>query len=172
MGKLGSKSPKTRIEDSVGWITEDGYLDPKKLPIDAILKQTVLTDRELFRSGCSMLQTMYSHGRLESAIYLLGLLQYYQGDLDRAEIVVEKLSGFKTKECADSLVTELKRVKSSNTTRRYLGSILKVLANFPYEIVKEKLGELAEDTRFSYKMRKKIENTLEEAFLRSRGSIV
>lgn len=170
MSVIMTKRAKTKTRNlSTPWITEDGFLDPLKIPIDSILTQTVLQDLDAFRSGCSMLQTMYGHGRLEAGIYLLGLLQYYQDDLERLEVIVKKLSGFKTNECADSLVSELKRVKSSNTTRRYLGTVLQILSAFPSEIAKEKLEELADDASFSYKMRKKFENALDEMFNQSIG---
>jgi hypothetical protein len=40
--------------------------------------------------------------------------------------IVEVMTGIHTKPCADLLFGELKRVKSSNTTRRYLAAVIKV----------------------------------------------
>ena len=154
---------------TASWITDDGFLNPKKFPIDGILRQTVRGDMEGFRAGCAMLQSMISHGRLEAGVYLLGLLRHCQDDLERLEVVVDKLQLFETSECADSLASELKRVKSSNTTRRYLGKVLDVLSSLPYEIVKERLELLAEDKAFSYKMRKRVDEVLEAARYRSEG---
>ncbi len=151
------------------WITDDGFLDPKKFPIDGILRQTVRGDMEGFQSGCAMLQSMVSHGRLEAGVYLLGLLRHCQDDLKRLEVVVDKLHSFQTPECADGLTSELKRVKGSNKTRRYLGKVIDVLSSLPYEIVKERLELLAEDKAFSYKMRRKFVEALEVAWYRSEG---
>jgi hypothetical protein len=116
-----------------------------------------------------MLQSMVSHERLEAGVYLLGLLRHCQDDLERLEVVVDKLQLFETPECADALVSELKRVKSSNKTRRYLRKVLDVLSSLPYEIVKERLELLAEDKAFSYKMRNRFDEALEVAWSRSEG---
>ena len=62
----------------------------------------------------------------------------------------------------DLLFAELKRVKSSNTTRRYLTTIIKVLARMPSELVLDGFEMLASDTSFSPKMRAKFNGVLEE----------
>ena len=66
-----------------------------------------------------------------------------------------------TKPCADLLFGELKRVKSSNTTRRYLGEVIKVLSSMPSELTEEGFEALAEDKSFSPKMRDKFRAVLE-----------
>ncbi len=76
-------------------------------------------------------------------------------------VVVEKLWGFHTAECADALFSELLRVKSSNTTRKYLSTVIKVLSHFPNEIVQEGFQKLAKDRSFSHRMRKKFRDILE-----------
>jgi hypothetical protein len=67
-----------------------------------------------------------------------------------------------TKPCADLLFGELKRVKSSNTTRRYLGAVIKVLSSMPSELIEEGFETLAEDRSFSPKMRDKFRAVLEK----------
>ena len=158
---------KVKRELNVPWITKEGYFDPSKFPIDGVLKQALSKDFGKFHSGCNMLQTMHQHGRAEAGIYLLGLLRHYQNDIERAMVVVEKLSGFHTAECADALFSELFRVKSSNTTRKYLNSIIKVLSYFPKEIVQERFHELAEEKSFSYKMRRKFRDIIKMTYYRS-----
>ena len=150
---MAAKKRTSRKTVDMPWITKDGYFDPAKFPIDGTLKQTVGRDLEAFRTGCTILQSMVSRGRPEAGVYLFGLLRQYQGDLERLGIIVDKLRSFDTAECADGLVYELRRMKSTNTTRRYLGTVVDVLSSLSYEVVKERLEALAEDKSFSYKMR-------------------
>ncbi|OHB79402.1 MAG: hypothetical protein A2W31_13030 [Planctomycetes bacterium RBG_16_64_10] len=145
-------------EKSIGrvpWLTKDGFFDPAKFPIDSILKQTLDTDEHAFRSGVGLLQSMCVHGRREAGIFLLGLLLASDDNLERRGVIVEALRNVPTKPCADLLFAELRRVKSSNTTRRYLASVIKVLASLPAELVVDGFAELADDKSFSQKMRGK-----------------
>jgi len=70
------------------------------------------------------------------------------------------MTGIHTKPCADLLFGELKRVKSSNTTRRYLGAVIKLLSSMPSELIEEGFQTLAEDMSFSPKMRDKFRAVL------------
>ena len=79
---MNKETRKLKEELNVPWITKDGYLDLKKIPIDGILKQTLSEDFDKFRSGCGILQSMHNHERIEAGIYLLGLLQHYRNDLE------------------------------------------------------------------------------------------
>jgi len=151
---------------NVTWITKDGDLDPAKSPIDGTLKQAIAAEMAKFRSGLIMLGSMHSHGRDEAGIFLMGLLVACDEDLERRGLIVEALQGVNTKACADLLFGELKRVKSSNTTRRYLATVIKVLASMPTELVQEGFTLLANDPSFSHKMRAKFE----EAIIESRHS--
>ncbi len=135
------------------WISKDGDLDPAKFPIDGTLKQALSSDMGQFRSGLNMLGSMCAHGRDEAGIFLLGLWVACNDDLERRSLIVEALGGVNTKACADLLFAELKRVKSSNTTRRYLAAVNKVLASMPSELVQEGFTSLANDTSFSQKLR-------------------
>jgi len=166
---MKKETRKLKEELNVPWITKDGYLDLEKIPIDGILKQTLSEDFDKFRSGCGILQGMHNHRRIEAGIYLLGLLQHYRNDLERLVIIVEKLWVFKTTACADALFSELWRVKSCNTTRRYINTVIKTLSHFPYEMVGEQFECLAKDTSFSYRMRKKFSDILENMRYRALG---
>lgn len=79
---MNKETRKLKEELYVPWITKDGYLDLKKIPIDDILKQTLSEDFDKFRSGCRILQSMDNPERIEAGIYLLGLLQHYRNDLE------------------------------------------------------------------------------------------
>ena len=107
---------------------------------------------------------MPGHGRREAGVFLLGLLLASEGDsLERRAIIVEALSSVRTKACADLLFGELRRVKSSNTTRRYLATVIKVLASMPRELILDGFAELAADKSFSQKMRDKFRAVIASA---------
>ena len=144
------------------WITEDGDIDPGKFPIDQTLERTLDQDFEEFRQACSVLRLMHQQGKIGAAIYLLGLLHHYRDNYERLIEIVTYLQGYKTRECAEALLSEIRRVKSSNTTRRYINTILKALSSFPLEMVENGLTVLAEDKTFTYKMRNKFSDLIEE----------
>ncbi len=144
------------------WITEDGNLDLAKFPIDGTLKQALSGDMAEFRSGLNLLRAMHDHRRDEAGFFLLGLLVACDENLERRGLIVEALWDVNTKVCADLLFAELKRVKNSNTTRRYLATVIKVLASMPSELVQEGFTSLANDTSFSPKMRAKFEEAIIE----------
>ncbi len=131
-------------------------------PIDGVLRQALSDDDEEFRSGLSMLSSMYGHGRLEAGVFLLGVLVNCEDNWEKRITIVEVLTGIRTKPCADILFRELKRVKSSNTTRRYLGAVIKVLSSMPSELIDEGFEALAKDTSFSPKMRDKFRAVIEK----------
>ena len=102
-----------------------------------------------------MLSSMYGHGRTEAGVFLMGVLVNCEDNWEKRIRIVEAMTGIHTKPCADLLFGELKRVKSSNTTRRYLGAVIKVLSSMPSELIEEGFETLAEDRSFSPKMRDK-----------------
>jgi len=62
------------------------------------------------------------------------------------------------------LFGEFRRVKSSNTTRRYLGAVIKALSQMPPELVEAGFEAMADDTSFSPKMRAKFRAVFEGSF--------
>jgi len=104
---------------NVPWITKEGFLDPAQFPIDSVLKRALSDDDRQFRSGLNMLGAMNVHGRTEAGVFLLGLLVNCEDNWEKRIKIVEAMKGIDTKPCADHLFSELKRVKSSNTTRLY-----------------------------------------------------
>lgn len=138
------------------WITPMG-IDPAKLPLEPILRQALEQDEERFHSACTLLETIVSRGRREAGIFLLGLLSYYSNDLQRLSRVVRAVAAFQSREAVDALTNELRRIKSSNTTRGYLDSVLKALTLLPRELVEERLAELSGDKGFSAKWRRKFD---------------
>jgi len=137
------------------WITAEGTIDLTKLPIDFILKQAIDPEYEQFRSASVLLGSMAGAGRVEAGLYLLGLLSWYASDLHRLEVIAEQLAHFPHESSANALLAEIRRIRSSNTTRRYLDRVLRSLAILPLHLVQSGLEVLAEDTSFSPKMRAK-----------------
>jgi hypothetical protein len=146
----------------VDWVTKDGFLDMAKIPIDSTLRQSVCKNEEDFNSSCRMLISMYSAGRTEAAIFLYGLLIHNCKDIVRKEIIVNALGHVKTKESADLLFRELQQTESSNSTRVYINTILKSLKYFPLENVREGFEALLNDRKWSYRMKNKFKDILND----------
>ncbi len=149
------KSKRPPALENVPWITADGFFDPAKFPIEVPIRQCLDPSSREFRDGCSFLGNMASRGRVDAGIFLLGLLRYYEEDLAVATTIVECLKDFHDARCVASLFGELRRVPSSNRTRRYLDTVINALRLLPAEMVKGLFEQLAQDTAFSYKMRAK-----------------
>ena len=152
------------VNSNVGfprWMTAEGTLDLAELPIDGILKQAIDPEFERFRSACTLLGSMAGAGRREAGLYLIGLLGFYPSDLQRLEVIAGQLGHFPHESSANALLAEIRRVRSSNTTRRYLDRLLRSLADLPLHLVKSGLEILAEDTSFSSNMRTKFRNCCE-----------
>ena len=155
-GEVSSNLP------NVPWITEDGYLDLNKFPIDSTLAQAVGDNEEQFRLACRTLASMVYAGRTEAAVFLYGLLGFCDDSRIKKESVVKALGAVGTQQSANLLFEELKKTESSNSTRSYLAVLLKVLRGFPSELVRDGFERLLSDSRWSYKMKRKFEAALEE----------
>jgi len=146
---------------NVPWITAEGTLDCGKFPIDVPIRQCLDASSEEFGHGCRFLGSMVSAGRVDAGIFLLGLLRYYEEDLTAVTIVVESLAEFRDPRCAIALFGELRRVPSSNKTRRYLDTVITSLTRLPADMVQERFSALSRETAFSYKMRAKFRDAAE-----------
>ena len=139
------------------------YLDAADGPAVTTLRQCVGSDPKAFSSGCRFLATMLANGRVEAGVFLLGLLRYYQDELSMLGVVVESLGASRDARCVAALFGELRRVPSSNTTRRYLDTVITTLRRMPADMVQEQFLELAGDSAFSYRMRAKFRAVAEAA---------
>jgi len=157
-------------ELDVPWITKDGFLDLTKLPMEPTLIQAVGDDIEEFRSACRLLGLMASAGRTSVSVFLYGLLAFCRDDLTRKEAVVGALGYVKTRQAAQLLFDELNRIESSNTTRGYINAVLKALGGFPLECVEDGFERLLSDPKWSYKMKRKFSEILDEIEYRSAHS--
>ncbi len=152
--------PRKRFEN-VGLFTKDGYFDPVGLPIESALKQALSEDDQEFRTGLYLLRSMYGSGRSEAGVFLMGVLVNCGDNWEKRIKIIEVMTGMHIKPVAELLFGELKRIKSSNSTRRYLGAVIKVLSSMPSELIEEGFETLAEDRSFSPKMRDKFRAVLE-----------
>lgn len=156
-------------EMNVSWITKDGYIDLKKVPIDSTLCHAVGDNWEDFANACRMLSSMSNAGRVEADVFLCGLLRYCGNDTTKKEKIVEALSCVRTHQVADLLFAELESTESSNSTRGYISGILKALEGFPLKIVEKGFERLLSDPRWSYRMKRKFRETYEKIeYLRNR----
>jgi HEAT repeat protein len=155
--------------DSLPWITKDGYLDMLKVPLESTYGRACGDDPQAVRDALGVLSAAAGHGRSEAAVFLLGFFAALPPeDWTLRADTVEALRYVRTPACASLLLAELDRVKSSNSTRRYLDRILDVLVLFPAELVSERLEALACEQRFSSRMRAKLRACRLEAELHSR----
>jgi hypothetical protein len=130
-------------------------LDMGKISIERNLDNALSDEPDLVRNAINVIECASAHGRKMAGVFLMGLLVSSDDNWTMKEAIVYALRFTKTKQCAALLCSELRRVKSNNTTRRYLGTIIKVLRYFPEEIIGPEFALLAEDRSFSPKMRKK-----------------
>lgn len=144
----------------VPWVTKEGFLNMEKFPVDGTLKQAVGKNEEEFRCSCQTLISMYVASRSEAAIFLYGLLLHNKHNIERKEIIVEALGHIKTKESVDLLFSELHQTVSSNSTRKYINSILKSLQMFPLENTTEGFEALLSEKKWSYRMKNKFKAIL------------
>lgn len=104
---------------------------------------------------------MVANDRSEAGVYLVGLLRYYGNDLKRLEVIVQELGHFQHESSAEALLGELRRVKSSNSTRRYLDRVLRSIGGMSEPLVGLGLRDLIGDAGFTPRMREKFRETLE-----------
>jgi len=137
----------------IPWLTEDGYFDAAQFPIDSVLKHAMSRDPREFQTGLGMLDSMCHLGRREAGVFLIGLLMTCEDDWERRTEIVYALRNVETPACAKVLFGDLKRVKSTNTTRRYLKAVIDRLARMPPNLVRDGFEELAIDSSFTHRMR-------------------
>ena len=143
------------------WLTERG-IDLSRVPIDSILRQALSPEDDKFHSGCALLSSMSSAGRVEAGVFLLGLLQHYREDVARLTELAKALSSFPTAATVDALSSELRRVKGSSSTRRYLRRIIDTLEYFPEKLVQEQIQSLSTDPKIGVRSRQHLSALIKE----------
>jgi len=137
-------------------IKDPGPFDFMQVSLDYNYRTIVGSDRNQVGNSIRVLSAASSHGRKDASVFLMGLLVSLPiDDWEMRTEVARALEYTKTKECADLLFSEIRRVGSSNKTRTYLTTVINVLANFPEVIKQPGFRALAADKGFTHKMRKK-----------------
>ena len=142
------------------WIGKDGGIDLSKIPIDSVLRLTVLEGDKDFRGACAVLRAVYQAGREEAGIYLYGLFIHNRENMARKELLVSALSDVPTKVSANILFKELNDIESNNATRGYIKLILKCLSGYPIDLINDGFDALLNDRKWSNKMKNKFEEII------------
>ena len=88
---------------------------------------------------------MCSTERTDAGVFLIGLLQHFPENFERLTIIADSLEWFHYPEAVEALASELRRVRGSNITRRYLRRVIDTLVQFPPELVSETIHDLSID---------------------------
>lgn len=155
---MNTKRPKSRLPG----ITEDGFLDPAQFPIDVVLQQALSDNRQEFHSAVSLLRSMYNHGRKEAGVFLIGLLLTCGDNWEKRRAIATALYDVQTEDCVKVLFGELKRVKNTNSTRRYRNEVIDLLSCMPPSLVLSGFEELLADKSLTPRMRAKFENVRDD----------
>ena len=138
------------------WFTSQG-IDLTQYPIDGVLRHALSSKEDEFRGACSILNSMSGSGRVEAGVFLLGLLRCNSDDYERLTLIADALEHFQHPEAVQAFATELRRVRGSSVTRRYLRRIIDALKSFPPELAGETIQSLSSDplvgTRFRQHLR-------------------
>jgi hypothetical protein len=129
------------------------HFDPATYPLEEVLKKALSGEDRDFHTACHLLVARTEHAEDEAIIVFLGLLAIYSDNLERLTSMVRFLRSVPSEATAQRLFEELRRVKSNNTTRRYLSAVLDTLAEYPLSLTGDRFAELSEDPAFSQRRR-------------------
>ena len=133
-----------------------------RIRLDELFQQAMSSNLEEARGAFRTLEALCAMGRVEAKPFLVGLLLLAGDDWRRREELVRVMGRFTEPGLIHFLCNELRRVKNSNSTRRYLGAILDVLERMPAEAVEGELEALLEWEGLSRKIRARVERILWE----------
>ena len=134
-------------------ISMDSYFDPATYPLEKVVKKALSGEDRDFQTACQLLLARTEHARDEVIVVFLGLFAFYSDNLERLTWIVRLLRNVPSEATAHRLFAELRRVKSSNTTRAYLSAVLDTLAEYPPSLTGDGFAELSEDGAFSQRRR-------------------
>jgi hypothetical protein len=129
------------------------HFDPATYPLEKVVKKALSREDQDFHTACHLLVARIEHARDEVIVVFLGLLAIYRDNLERLTSIVRFLRIVPSEATAHRLFEELRRVKSNNTTRRYLSAVLDTLAEYPLSLTGDGFAELSEDHAFSQRRR-------------------
>ena len=134
--------------------------DPQNCSIDPVVKLALSDDPQSYSWALQLLRNMAEFKRDEAAVFLIGLLMTCGDDWEKRVTIVGYLHAVETEACVDVLLAELRRVRSTNTTRPYLFEVVRVLSGMPPRLVRSKLEALAQEKSLTPWVRTRIEVAL------------
>jgi hypothetical protein len=126
-----------------------------------VVKLALSDDPHEYQSALPLLRNMAEFKREEAGVFLIGLLMTCGDHWEKRMAIVELLHAVETDACVDVLLDELRRVKSTNKTRRYLQEVIGTLSCMPPKLVRKKLQTLAEDASLTPWVRTRIQTALD-----------
>jgi hypothetical protein len=141
---------------------EAGFHDPENCPIDPVVNLALSDDPQTYGWALELLRNMAEFKRDEAAVFLIGLLMTCGEDFEKRIAIVGYLHAVETEACVDVLLGELRRVKSTNSTRSYLQAVIGTLSGMPPRLVRSKLQAVAEDESLTPWVRTRIEAALDD----------
>ena len=130
----------------------NSHFDPATYPLEKVVKKALSREDRDFHTACQLLVAR-KHARDEVIVVFLGLLAIYSDNLERLTSIARFLRIVPSEATAQRLFEELRRVKSNNTTRRYLSAVLDTLAEYPPSLTGDWFAQLSEDRAFSPRRR-------------------
>jgi hypothetical protein len=129
------------------------HFDPATYPLEKVMEKALSREDRDFHTGCQLLIARKEHAEDEVIVVFLGLLAVYSDNLERLTLIVRLLRIVPSEATTERLFAEFRRVKSNNTTRRYLSAVLDTLAEYPLSLTGDGFAELSEDRAFSQRRR-------------------
>jgi hypothetical protein len=147
------------LSESIPWLSSKGF-DYTKYPLGNLAKDAVSPDDQTFSSAVRMITAIASHKRDDALILLYGLFEYYKNDIRRLETIAESLTAIENVQFVEFLFKQIQNIQ--NTTRIYLNTLIKKLRYFKPDLVLEGFEKLLENKDFSYRMKSKFKEIINE----------
>jgi hypothetical protein len=105
---------------------------------------------------------MYNYDRKEAGVFLIGLLLTCGDNWEKRRAIATALYDVQNEVCVNVLFGELRRVKNTNSTRRYLNEVIDLLSCMPPALVLPGFEELVADKSLTPRMRAKFETVRDD----------
>lgn len=141
-------------------------IDWKTMPVDQYVEKLRSPKTEEQKSGIASLGGMISLGNKEAFGELFGYFKQLPPpetieDVHFKKEVLRQLEHNDTRQqIIPRLIEELYSTPSNNTTRQWISDIFRFLECVPRSEIREPLERMLEDKRFSYRLKKRIEDML------------
>lgn len=151
-----------KVGDRFPSVLEEAFHDPEHGAIDPVVKLAMSQDHHEYTWALLLLRNMYEFRRDEAGVFLIGLLLTCGNNWEKRLAVVNILFHVQTEACVSLLFDELRRVRNTNSTGRYLRALVDVLSDMPTKLVCSGFRALAEDKSFSHRMRSLFKQALDD----------